>query len=293
MGKGLQRQIRFPFQSAGCHEKKFRSWNDSAKVHGDDGISLMDTYPFDLVLAVAVAAATIFVGFLPVKTIPARFFAREAIKAAGAWMLVAAISPLGVMHYPFILAILCFVAWWNFQRDDTFTGKIWFSLASGLGISIGVMIILAITPGSLPVQGDWSQILCLLSIYLGGAMTGLAYVGCMLCREASVRTGITGLTQNCLGLLFNLVLIRCLVLLIEFTAVPGSPCHDIFSLGAKIGRQPDLLPIAISVFFITPLLAYLARRAANFSSRLQPARFLVAIIFIGFMTEILARIAHF
>jgi hypothetical protein len=253
----------------------------------------MDAYPLDLVLAVAVAAATIFVGFLPTKTIRAGFFAREAIKATGAWIVVAAISPLSVMHYPFILAMLCFVAWWNFQRDDAFTGKIWFSLASGLGISIGVMVILAVTPGSLPTQGDWSQVLCLLSIYLGGATIGLAYVGYVLCREASLRTGVAGFIEKCLGLLLKLALVRCLVLLIEFVTVPGAPPRDAFSPDAQIGHQLGLLPAAICIFFIIPVLAYLARRAAHFSSRLQPTRILVVMMFAGVITEILARIALF
>ena len=254
----------------------------------------MDAYPFDLVLAVIVASVTIFLGFLPAKTIRSGLFAREAFKATAAWIVVAAISPLSVMHYPFILAVLCFVAWWNFQRDETFTGKIWLSLASGLGISIGVMVIIAVTPGSLPTSGsspaqawDWGQAWCLASLYLGGAIIGLAYVGYVLCREASVQPGIGGFIQNCLGLLFNLTLIRGVVLLIEIVTIPGAPGD----LHGKDVRHVDFifLPVGVCVFLILPVLAWLARRAAHFSSRLQPTRLLLAMILVGFVTEILAR----
>ena len=265
-------------------------------------MSSMDTYPLDLVFTVAAASVTVFLGFLPTKTLRSGFFAREALKAAAAWVVIAAISPLGVMHYPFILAAFCFIAWWNFQRDDAFMGKIWLSLAAGLGISIGVLVILAVTPGCLPttsfttltVRGSlqaqewgWSQAWCLASLYLGGAMIGLAYVGYALCREASLRPGLGGFIQNSLGLLFNLTLVRAAVVLIEIT-VPGA----FVDLHGKDVRHFDFLflPIGACVFLILPTLAYLARRAARFSSRVQPTRLLVAMMLVGLVTEILARI---
>ncbi|MCE0499559.1 MAG: hypothetical protein LV481_16595 [Methylacidiphilales bacterium] len=277
----------------------------------------MDAYPFDLVFAVAVASATIFLGFLPARTIRSGFFAREAFKAAAAWFVIAVISPLSVVHYPFILAVLCFIAWWNFRRDDTFTGKIWLSLASGLGISIGVLVILAVTPGSLPatpfgptdasvsflVQGwDGGQAWCLASLYLGGAIIGLAYVGYVLCREASTRAGIGGFIQDGLGLLYKLTLVRAAVVLLEIATGSGAPAgdgpgfHRIFfmlplNVHANDVRQFGLFWVGICGVLILPALAYLARRAARFSSRRQPTRLLVAIMLVGLITEILARIA--
>ena len=276
----------------------------------------MDTYPFDLVFAVAEASVTIFLGFLSAKTFRSVFFAREAFKATAAWVVIAAISPLSVMHYPFIFAVFCFIAWWNFQQDDTFTGKIWLSLASGLGISIGVLVILAVTPGCLPATSftsfsvrdslqaqawDWSQIGCLVSLYLGGAIIGLAYVGYALCREASTRSGISGFIQNGLGLLFKLTLVRGAVVLIECIMVPSVPLRESpiirelcsmlpRSIGPEDVRRMDLLLVGVCVVIILPTLAYLARRAARFSSRVQPTRLLVAIMLVGFIAEILARI---
>jgi len=263
----------------------------------------MDTYPFALVLAVATAFVTVFLGFLPAKNIRSGFFAREAFKVAAAWVVIVAISPLSVMHYPFILAVFSLIAWWNLQRDATFTGKIWLNLASGLGISIGVLVILAVTPGSLPTkpfgpidapgslstQGwDWSQALCLASLYLGGAIIGLAYVSYVLCREAFTCPGIGGFIQKGTGLLFNLTLVRVVVLLIEIVTVPDAP-GDI--RGEDVRHFDFLfLPVGACVFLILPTLAYLSRRATRFSSRLQPTRLLVAIMLVDFVTEILARI---
>ncbi len=270
----------------------------------------MDTHPLDLVLAIVTASVTVFVGFLPVKTIRSRFFAREAMRATAAWVVVAAISPLSVMHFPFILAVLCFIAWWNFQRNEAFTGKIWLSLASGLGISIGVMVIIAVTPDSLPgklmeppgPQGwDWGQALCLASLYLGGAVIGLAYVGYALCREAARESGTAVYIQNCLGLLFNLTLVRAVVVLVEIVAVPVASAPDTPVAREALPLPPPNFPmegvpawvslvVGACVFLVLPALAYLARRGVRFSSRLQPTRPLAAIILVGFVTEILARL---
>jgi hypothetical protein len=270
----------------------------------------MDTHPLDLVLAVVTASVTIFVGFLPVKTLGSRFFAREAIKATAAWVVVAALSPLGVIHFAFILAVLCFIAWWNFQRDDAFTGKIWLSLAAGLGISISVMVIIVVTPESLPgklidpagSQGwDWGQALCLASLYLGGAVIGLACVGYVLCREAARQAGMAIFIQNGLGLLFNLTVVRAVVLLVEIVAVPGPFASNTPAVRGAFPMPPPILNavgvpawvgpvVGVCVFVVLPVLAHFARRGARFSSRLQPTRLLAAIILVGFVTEILARL---
>jgi hypothetical protein len=102
-------------------------------------------------------------------------------------------------------------------------------------------------------------------------------------------------------LLFNLTLVRCVVLLVEIVTVPGGSVGDgpdfrkIFfrlplSVHAEDVRQFNLLLVAACIFLILPTLAYLARRAAGFSSRLQPTRLLVAIVLIGLVTEVLARL---
>jgi hypothetical protein len=122
----------------------------------------------------------------------------------------------------------------------------------------------------------------LASLYLGGAIVGLACVGYALCREAAIQPGLGGFVQNCLGVLFNLTLARGGVVLLEIFAIPGD--IDL--------HNPGTLSAGAGVFFILPALAWLARRAGRFSSRVQPTRLLVAIIVLGFITEILVRIAQ-
>ena len=56
------------------------------------------------------------------------------------------------------------------------------------------------------------------------------------------------------------------------------------SVSTQTVGQLLLIPLIILIS-----LAFLANRASGFSSRIQPTKFLVAIILIGFLTEILAR----
>ena len=266
----------------------------------------MDLYPFNLVLAVATASATIFLGFLPTKTVPSTFFAREAVKAFGAWIIVAFSSPSAIVHYPGMLAFFCFASWWNFRRDHALAGKMWLSLASGLGISIGVMLTLAVTPKAYPPNlPALDQTLLLASIYLGGAVIGLAYVCFTLVQSVKTNTGATqSLVQRYVGVLPFLALARAAAILATFltfsgyfdaktiwhkvdstTASPGAPG---FVIDGRISL-PALGALSLAVL-VLPLLAFLAQRQAGFSSRVQPTRPLLALLFFGVLTEILARL---
>jgi hypothetical protein len=260
----------------------------------------MDVYPLDLILAVATASATIFLGFLPTKTLSSVFFARETLKASLAWMVVAILCPPEIMHYPLILAVLCLVAWWQFRENNAFSGKLWLSLASGLGISVGVMLILAVTPSAYPPGLPLvNQVLLLASIYLGGAVTGLAY-SCLSLVQGS-RSGVPQkIIQRYVGLLFWLVLAKGLVFLLELLQ-PLSPYNErvigvngMTSNGTAINFYTSTLHLGQVI--LPPLLLFLvilsffAKRATSFSSRVQPTRFLIGIIVVGFLTEILARL---
>ena len=76
----------------------------------------MDGFPFDLILTVATATATIFLGFLPTASIRSSFFSRATLKAALAWGLVTLLTPPAIMHYPFFFALLCGGAWRQFPQ---------------------------------------------------------------------------------------------------------------------------------------------------------------------------------
>ncbi len=110
----------------------------------------MEMYPLNLILAVAAASATIFLGFLPTRTIRIGFFVQETLKVAIAWALVGMMSQGRVAFYHVGIAILCFGACWKFRGEHVLSGKMWLSIGSGLGISVGVMLLLAVTPQAFP-----------------------------------------------------------------------------------------------------------------------------------------------
>jgi hypothetical protein len=244
----------------------------------------MDAFPLNLILTVATASATIFIGFLPTKTVNSVFFGKEAAKALLAWVLIAASCPTKIAHYPLFYAFLCFAAWWQFRRDNAFTGKMWLSVASGLGISVGVMLILAVTPRAYPPGlPPLNETLLLASIYLGGGIIGLAYVCLTLAQSFNA-----GITQDTLR--------RYTTLLIGLTIARVAAMVGTFfsSLDFAMHRQPPDLNIKYLVLGLVtlalPFLAFLARRASGFSSRMHPTRYLIAFILVGLLTEVAARI---
>jgi len=279
----------------------------------------MDLYPLNLVLAVATASATIFLGFLPTKNVSSSFFAKETGKALLAWIIVAVTSPPKILHYPLILAFFCFAAWWHFRRDRAFTGKMWLSVASGLGISIGVMLILAVTPDSLPVHGgvftiigappdpaeqmseQIDQTILLVSIYVGGAVIGLAYVVHALLETGSLTlTSSRQIIQRYATLLVALTFVRAAASLTTYYRDCGGPViwakgsgtHFFLnviplpnSISAEDVRIFDINLHLILVFFVLPTLAILSRRFILSGTR----AFLLVLCLIGFLAEILAR----
>lgn len=259
----------------------------------------MDIFPLDLVLAVTVASATIFLGFLPTRNIRSPFFMQETFKALVAWVFIAMFSPAAIRHYYFFIAILCFGSWWQFRRDKALSGKMWLSIASGLGISIGVMLILAVTPRAYPAGlSDLSRTLLLASIYLGGSVIGLAYVSYILIQGSPARSGAThDQIQRYLGLLSILVLARAGVLLASVfipTKVMGRAEGHAFSIDGSgytllgsISLQ-TLLVLGL-VVIILPILAFAVQRTIRLHASIQASTMLAGICLIGFLAEILAR----
>jgi len=258
----------------------------------------MDGYPVNLILTVAIASATLFLGFLPTKKIRPEFFARETLWAALGWLIVAVLSPPAILHYPLILGVLCLAAWWQFREDNLFKAKMWLTLASALGISVGVILILAVTPRANPPGIPLlNETLLLSSIYLGGVIIGLAYVCFALTQGANVKSGIShSMVYRHVVLLQILALTRAAVLLGSCyysdiglkprpTGSPYHPSHFLLAYGPRL----ELLLLGLAVVFL-PALAFLAKRAAHFSSRVQPIRILIAVCAVGFLAEILARL---
>lgn len=259
----------------------------------------MDIFPLNLVLAVAVASATIFLGFLPTRNIASSFFTREILKAAMAWLAVTLAAPPAIFHYYLLLALLCFCAWWQFLNDHAFNGKMWLSVASGLGISVGVMFFLAVMPraypsGQSPVIND----LLLASIYLGGAVIGLAYVSRVLIRGSMIQHGITPETiRHYVRLLVVLTLARAVVLLALFSFQHIVPPQLVAVRHPSVHYLPPPIHIQIQTQvvlglagLVLPILALMAYRITLRHNQGRAATILGVIALLGFAAEMLARI---
>ena len=267
----------------------------------------MQGFPFNLVLAIAIASMTIFIGFLPTKTIRSSFFGLEALKAAFAWIFVTLAVPQGVMHYYIFFAIVCAGSWWQFRHDLGLRGKMWLSVASGLGISLGGMLILATTPAYLPIGNasvhqelnqmeSIDQAVLVASIYLGGAVLGLAYVVYILTRQVSTSSGVTNtVVQRYADLLLILVLVRAAMVVVSYFVL-GEMSPGVRTLGSIDFHSHvfgETVLAFILLLLVMPALAVYVKWGSRMASRIQPTRALVAMIFLGFGAEVLARLLVF
>ncbi len=168
----------------------------------------MRLYPFDLVLACSVAWALIFLGRLPNGLLRIDLFYRQIGFAGLAWMLVALLSPASILHFDVFIGLLCLLAWWRWREDHGLSGRLWLSVAAGLGISLGTVPVLAVTPGAYPAGSSLGeQLLFLAALYLGGAVIGLACILFVFTRRAATQAGVpVGLVQGYGRLLFWLTL---------------------------------------------------------------------------------------
>jgi hypothetical protein len=261
----------------------------------------MGVYPLDLILAVATASATICIGFLPTKKIGAEFFARQVLKAALAWAVVALLSPPAVMHFPFFFALICLGSWWQFNHENAFSGKMWLHFASGLGISTGVILILAVTPRAFPAGLPERGSAVLLGLdYLGGAIVGLAFVCHILTGQLAGSSGITlGLVRRHVGLLQVLVVGRGAVFLILLMAMapktgPIGDAERLFRYGHPFETVGKVAGMPVEVIFclglvlvVLPGLALYTGWATRFASRVVPVQALLALSLLGLVAEIL------
>jgi hypothetical protein len=125
-----------------------------------------DWHVVSLVLASITGWTLLAFGSLPVAVL--RQHGREPLMAAGAWGVVAALASSAIFHWYLIFAIICLVAWTKLNRLG---GKFWLATAAALGLSLGIVFPLEISPPLLLRENPF----VLASLYLGGAATGLAY----------------------------------------------------------------------------------------------------------------------
>jgi hypothetical protein len=250
----------------------------------------MDLYPFNLVLAVAVASATLFLGYLPTRLLRLDLFIRQPLRLGAGWLAVAAASPPEILHYYLVLAILCFVAWWRLRGDHGLGGKLWLCGAAGLGISLGVVLILAVEPAAWPaLKPRWGQALFLVSTYLGGAIIGLAYMLHAFTRPEASRAGVIAVRQA--NLLLGLIFLQAAGLFLALLAAgpmrspPASPLGASF-LEGHVLLAPGEIAFVTGVF-ILPILGWQALRKIGSPRPSAVGATLVAICLLGFITDLL------
>jgi hypothetical protein len=236
----------------------------------------MDLAPLSLVLAVTTAWATIFIGFLPARALELQ--SREVLTACGAWILAGLMAPLTIIHWYLIFAIICFVAWVKLVRGYALGGKTWLSVASGLGIGLGVVFLIQAAPGSFPAGvSPHFHLLWLVSIHLGGAVTGLAYAGYITIGKAESRPFAPGYAS----LLIVLATAWAVVTGIEMES--HRPAVITFS---HVLIEPEILlvPMGITVLLSACALFALRRQAGG-----QARRFFATASVLAFGTQLFAH----
>jgi hypothetical protein len=209
----------------------------------------MNLYPLNLVLAVAIATATLFLGYLPPRRLESPFFTRWTLWLGGMWLVVAAMTPPTILHYDVLLALIGFIAWRQLHGGHGLRGKLWLCLAAGFGISLAPVLVLAVTPGAWPeAQPAWGQALFLASIYTGGAIPGVAFALWLFTRREGIDTGVRG--WNYTRLLIGLVLVRATLAFLVFGMAPQmnpGPAHVPFAETPIIPAVylVTLLPVAL------------------------------------------------
>jgi hypothetical protein len=227
-----------------------------------------------LVLAISTAWATVFLGALPASAL--RLHSPAVLKACGAWALVGLTSPGPVRHWYFIFAIICMVSWLRLIRDRALDGKIWLSIAAGLGISIGIVFFIQAAPalcqGTLPMQ---EYLLLLASIYLGGATSGLAYAGWVSTPVSTSRTH----ARDSARLLAVLAALWCTVVASELRLRPHFGAH---ALPAR--TWAFLMSLALAT-----VLSWLAFHAVRAGAPMRAKRLFAAVAVFAFAVQLFAR----
>jgi hypothetical protein len=208
----------------------------------------MNLYPFDLVTATALAWAAVLLGALPARQMRDEPFRRCVLLCGCGWIGVALLAPSSVLHYHILIGLACLVSWWRLSQGDGLRGKMWFYGAAGLGLSAGIVLILAVTPEAYPPGLPiWRELLILASLYLGGAVTGLAGILFVFTRREATRAGIsTALVERFAGVIFPLVLVHAGVLLgdIAWAARPLRFPETALLFALTLGLEPALAWVA-------------------------------------------------
>jgi hypothetical protein len=251
-----------------------------------------DFHPLNLVLAEALAWASIFIGYLPTRVLRAPGFTRQVLWAGLAWMAVAILSPGEIRHFHVLIGLVCLIAWWKLRADQVLGGKLWFAAASGLGISLGVVLILAVTPQGLTLDPFGVGRFVLFSC--GGAVIGLAYALYVCTRRQATNAGISSSTVDRLAnLLFVLTLVHAVGLFLLVGAkgvmnLPGPPTPAEALLGYGWERMIAGGALA-GALLVVPGLALVARRRSGSPAPSSAGASLLALCAVGLLSDALLQ----
>jgi hypothetical protein len=199
------------------------------------------------------------------------------------WLAVAALAPPEILHYDVLLALICFLAWWRLHSGHGLGGKFWLCLAAGFGLSLGPVLVLAVTPGAWPdASPAWAQVLFLASLYTGGAIPGLAFALYLFTRREGIDSGAKA--WNYTRLLIGLVLFRAACALLGTTsmALIRPSAQDLYLAFGMVALALDILVLLPSAFIVSKLI-----RSPRPSTS-GPALFVLIII--GIVAEVVALI---
>ena len=255
----------------------------------------MDLYPLDLVLATTLAWATIFLAALPTRLLRLHYFTRLAAYNGLAWLIVASLVPPAITHYYTFLGLIYLYAWWQLRHDNALRAKVWLISAAGLGISLGVVLILAETPDACPAGISISELAVqLAAIYLGAAIPGVAAVLYFFTRREATQIGMpAGTVRRYANAVVAISIASGLISLFLVLAAPQMNSatvneeQEFFSPTLALWTKDSALLLSI---VLVPLLAFVARGFALSPAPSRSGPSLIAVASLATITEILFRL---
>jgi hypothetical protein len=263
-----------------------------ARASRFDSHSGMNLYPLNLVLAVAIASATLFFGYLPARRLTAHFFTRWTLRFGGLWLAVAALTPPEILHYSVLLALICFIAWWRLHGGHGLGGKFWLCLAAGFGLSLAPVLILAVTPMAWPDQSLGRQVLVLISLYVGGAVPGLAFILFLFTRREATEARVP--TFGLARLLVWLTLIKLALFVFikpQWNLMDHGPGHGLYHApDVLVEFQPTFLFFVLVITcLVSPSLALQAQKKIRSPTPSASGPWLLGLAGLAFGGECLAH----
>jgi hypothetical protein len=190
---------------------------------------------FSLVLACSTGFAMAALGFLPVAQL--RQLGGEFLIAAGAWAVVALTARPAVFHWYLIIAIVCLIAW---TKRERLGGKIGLAAAAAIGLSLGIIFPIQISPGLQVTETPFA----LASLYLGGLTSGLGY---LLFVSARVQPPGSALKPA----------VWLLILTIGWGALLVTGCLSLWYPQVSLFLQYDPPPVGPTVQLYSPIVSAL------------------------------------